>query len=381
MNTMLPSAPKSFGRLTEVLTSAVAAVGGRGRNSLGLRRSKKAVVILVDGLGVANIQYQPGHAPFLNVHLSKANSISCTFPSTTAASITSLATGAAPGVHSVIGYQVFDRSTSQPVNLLTGWSDSFPPSKQSIETISESCSDEAIDFVFCGPAEYENSGFTRATMRSARYLAAKTIEDRFVAVGRELAKPGPMVAYLYVPELDQTAHALGSRSNQWLTKLEELDGIVKRFTEKLPSRVGCLLTADHGIVDVAPDNHIFLDLVELQGLDFVGGDPRVAFLYFSQDLNTAVFTQNRSVLEDLLADRAYVATKEEVIAAGWYGPEQSHDALLLMPDLFVIARADVALYHRKFAKAKSLQMVGQHGSISPQEMKIPLLRFGQFLSD
>jgi hypothetical protein len=41
-----------------------------------------------------------------------------------------------------------------------------------------------------------------------------------------------------------------------------------------------------------------------------------------------------------------------------------------------MAKKEVALYHRAFAKKKSLEMIGHHGSISQQEMSIPLIALG-----
>lgn len=375
---MLPSAPKTFGRLTEVLVSAYASVGGSKQNTLGLKKAQKAVVILVDGLGASNIRFQPGHAPFLNSQLGKSSTIECAFPSTTAASITSFATGSAAGKHPIIGYQVFDRALNQPVNLLTGWSTSFKPERQTEPTVSQLAANEGIDFVFCGPGEYENSGFTQATMPGASYLAAKSIEERFVRVANLLKRPGRQVVYLYIPELDQLAHSQGSQSHSWLNKLEELDAHVRSFVKDLPAQVGCLLTADHGVVDVGHEAHRFLDEIELSDLIFAGGDPRVSFLYFDESISSANIEKNVKLLENALSDCAYIARKQEVVDAGWYGPVVSDEARKLMPDVFIVAKTKVAFYHRAFAKTKSMQMVGQHGSISSEETKIPLLKFGVF---
>jgi hypothetical protein len=33
------------------------------------------------------------------------------------------------------------------------------------------------------------------------------------------------------------------------------------------------------------------------------------------------------------------------------------------------------IYHRKFAKAKSLQMIGQHGGMTKAEWEVPLVIF------
>jgi hypothetical protein len=42
----------------------------------------------------------------------------------------------------------------------------------------------------------------------------------------------------------------------------------------------------------------------------------------------------------------------------------------------ILAKKEVALYHREFAKKKSLEMIGHHGSITQQEMSIPLIAIG-----
>jgi hypothetical protein len=49
-----------------------------------------------------------------------------------------------------------------------------------------------------------------------------------------------------------------------------------------------------------------------------------------------------------------------------------------MPDLFLIANGETALYHRDFAKPKSLKMIGQHGALSDDELLVPLLKFGAY---
>lgn len=359
------------------MASAYASIGGSTPNKLGLKSAKKSVVILVDGLGAANLRFQPGHAPYLNSLLNKNSTIECAFPATTATSLTSLATGTAAGIHPIIGYQVFDRLTGQPVNLLTGWSENFKPERQTAAPISSLAAAEGKEFNFCGPIEYQASGFTQATMPGANYVVGKTVEDRFTAVANLLKQSVTGVTYLYVPELDQTAHAHGSQSQKWLNKLEELDGLVKNFVASAPADTGILLTADHGIVDVPPTSHIYLDEANVEGLRFVGGDPRVNFLYFESGAPKQVIAEARESLQAFVGEDAYVCSAAELVSAGWY-VAHSREADNLMPDLFVVAKTKVAIYHRKFAKQKSLQMIGQHGSFSIDEIKVPLLKFGAF---
>jgi hypothetical protein len=64
-----------------------------------------------------------------------------------------------------------------------------------------------------------------------------------------------------------------------------------------------------------------------------------------------------------------------LIAAGYWG-SLNEVSSNVSPDLLVLAKKQVALYHRDFAKAKSLNMIGHHGSISSQELAIPLIKIG-----
>ncbi len=88
--------------------SALGSITGT-ENRLGLPRAKSACVVLVDGLGSANLRFRAGHANFLASQLTKDGSILCGFPSTTVASLASFATGLRAGGHGLVGYQVLDR--------------------------------------------------------------------------------------------------------------------------------------------------------------------------------------------------------------------------------------------------------------------------------
>ena len=353
--------------------SALGAISGK-HNRLALPSVKSACVILVDGLGSVNLRNRSGHAPRMLAALNRDGSIQVGFPSTTATSLSSFSTGDRAGKHGMVGYQIYDRVANEQVNLLTGVSSRADASKwQRSKTVSELAKDNAIDCFFVGAAEYENSGFTMATMPAATYQPGKSIKDRFDAALTILQSRKRALVYVYIPELDMKAHQFGSKSGEWVEKLEELESELARFQTKLPDSVGVLLTADHGIIDVDHVNHIYLDEFELPELIAVGGDPRVLYLYF-ENPPTKVFV---SSLQDQLGNRVLVATDEQLVQAGWFGEVQEF-ARDRMPDIFLVSIGEVALYHRDFAKPKSLKMVGQHGSISDQELTVPLLRFGAF---
>jgi predicted AlkP superfamily pyrophosphatase or phosphodiesterase len=366
---MLPSPPKSLGMLGDVLTSALGSVLGKA-NLLSLSPKKSVCLILIDGLGLHNLKQAGAHASFLN---SQQNlPASCYFPSTTASSLVSLATGKPPWQTGFIGYQVYDRETASGMNLLSGWASQEQARRfQKLETISEMAVTEQVQFNVIAHSSYKHSGFSAATMRGATFHGIDSISDRFAKARQLLAQGSKTLTYLYVPELDQTAHALGYKSNQWLELLEDVDSEVSNLARGLSKSSGIVLTADHGVVDIEKHNHIYVDeIVKSEELEFVGGDTRGLFLYLKEQTSV---NQLLKKLNDSFADLCYILTPEELVAAG-YWQQGARD--LLLPEIILLAKKEVALYHRAFAKKKSLEMIGHHGSITSAEMTIPLIRIG-----
>jgi hypothetical protein len=366
---MLPSVPKSFGRLSEAYLSALLALDGK-QNPLSLTPKQSYAVILVDGLGVSNIKAAGGHAGFLNQKLANSKTLFSGFPTTTATSLASFATGKQSGEHAFIGYRVFDCQSSRAINLLNDLGTDLPPRKyQDLETISERGAALGKRMLTIGPAEYEASGFTQATMPASQYLPAKSLEDRFEIAVSELAKPGSLI-YLYIPELDQLAHRFGTSSQKWLNTIEELDSVIGRFAKLLPKSAGAILTADHGVIDVPKTSHIYLDEYEsMQNLLMIGGDPRVGFAYFESNVDLEL---KRANVEAELGSLVDLASVQELVDAGWYQP-LTPTASALAPDLILLPKGERVVYHRDFAKPKSLVMIGQHGGMSKAEWEVPLI--------
>ncbi len=368
---MLPSAPKTLGRLSDVFISALGAITGKS-NRLGFGKSNKVCVILVDGLGSENLRAAGGHAPFLNAALKAGKSINTVFPSTTASAITSFGTGVSPSAHGVLGYSVFERETNTVRNLLTGWDENFRPSDiQRLPSVSAQATENNVLSYTVGPGEYSESGFTKLNMDAAQYIPAKSFDERVDVVRTILTQKHQSLTYLYFPELDSIAHSHGAASLEWLNKLEELDAAIKLLASSLPKDAGLILTADHGIVDVAKQHQIMLDELDLPGLLAVTGDPRNCFLYFESGSS---IPDAKAELESAFDGRVLVATPSELIAHGWLGDDVANEKLL--PDLYLISNGSYACYHRAFCKPQSLRMVGQHGAISQAELSVPLLRFG-----
>lgn len=368
---MLPAPQPGRVSLADVARSCLESTAGSA-NRLGLPAVQSAIVLLVDGLGADQLRAREGHARTLAGQLSKASTIETGVPTTTAAAIASLTTGTLPGQHGLVGYTVLDAEHDRIVNQLTGWDDRLDPSTWQLEpTLFETAS---IDAYAVGPDRYRDSGFSRAVLRGAEYVGASTIQARLELAVR-LARPKPAIVYVYVPELDQAGHAHGWQSTQWTDALEQLDSAVRGILPDL-GPVGLVLTADHGVLDVPEHSHVLFDAVPelVEGVRFVAGEPRLLHLHVEEGMDAAALA---TAWRDSEGDRAWIATRAEAIEAGWFGPVLPVVAPRI-GDVLVAARKAVAYYDSRDATRAGRTMVGQHGSWSPAETRVPLLRFGAY---
>ena len=376
---MLPARQFSALRLADVLTSSLAALQSQP-NALGLPPVTGAVVVLADGLGVSALRARAGHARFLAGRLNKSSIIDGVFPATTAAGIATLTTGVEPGLHGLVGYQVRDQARDRVVNQLTGWDDDMQPAAwQLARTVFEQAQDVGVPSFVIGQKRFTASGFTDAVLRGAQYVPADRIADRFRAARQVLDENPRALIYLYVSELDVAAHAHGWESARWLAQLELLDGEVGRFSDGLKSGEGLLLTADHGILDVPPTKHVLFDTVPelVTGVRHIAGDPRCVQLYLEPEQNAVTATSLAEAWRAVEGERAWVFTREEAVAAGLFG-RVAPEVLPRIGDVIVAARRLVAYYDSREKNQSARSMIGQHGSLTDEELRVPLIRAGAY---
>ncbi|SDM56459.1 alkaline phosphatase family protein [Actinomyces ruminicola] len=355
------------------------------------------VVVLVDGLGLCQLQERRGHAPTLRAWLADAapapggGSAHTCVPSTTAAALTTLGTGALPGATGMVGYCVLnprlgrdlptDTTPDATQNLcLITWEGRAPDPRrwQDVPTIFERISsppdaaaDQTPPAVTIGPARFAGSGLTEAALRGAHHLGADRVEDRPGLAADALRRGVPLV-YLYVGELDHAGHRHGWRSKHWLEQLERLDAAMAELLRRVPAGTRVLLTADHGMVDTDPAHRI--DLTEYPELArdvvAVAGEPRFSQLYVPHsDPEAAAAVAAR--WREVLGERAlWVGTRAQ--AAARIGPIGARadsvlgDVLVAMADNWVVVDPRVH-------SAGAIAMPGVHGSLTDAEMTVPLL--------
>ncbi len=368
---MLPAAKTHRLSLADVLPNCLASLS-RTSGRMGLPPAEKAVVIVVDGLGLTALSERAGHARVLASRLGMDPAAGSGFPSTTVAALTSLTTGEPSGRHGLVGYRILDVERDRVVNQLSGWEGLDPATWQRMPTLFESATRSGIRSVAIAHPRYVDSEFTHAMLRGAEFLGAAEATARRTRLREVLAAPGPALVYYYVPDLDMAGHAKGLASGEWIAALEDLDAELGAILGILGPRDGLLVTADHGMVDVPEHAQRIATADQLDGVRHVAGEPRCLQLHLEVDADAQAVAERWRAAE---GRRAWVATRDEAIAVGWFGAVDPEVAPRI-GDVLVAARGDFAFYADPDDRGRG--MVGQHGSLTPAETGVPLLRFGAF---
>lgn len=365
--------------LADVFESSFRAVSGEP-NSLRLPGVDRAVVFLVDGLGASALAERGGHARTLASAATRSAVAHSGFPSTTVSALATLTTGTHPGRHGMVGYTAYDPGTNRVVELLKDLGPDLDPATwQRSPTVFESAREAGVPSFAVAIEKFRSSGFTGAVLRGAEFHSGRTVADRVARVRELLDTHERALIYVYAAELDQASHSHGKESERWLRALETVDAAAAALASSLGPREGLLVTADHGSLDVPSSSHVFFDQIPglLDGVAFIAGEPRGLQLHFAQDAGPELRERVTERWRASEGDRSWVFTRDEAIASGLFGPSVDAAVLPRIGDLIVAARKRIAYYDSR-ADAMAQSMIGQHGSLTPEETRVPLLRFGAF---
>ncbi|WP_082634312.1 alkaline phosphatase family protein [Arthrobacter alpinus] len=379
----LPAAP-AYGKASigDVLSSAAAVLGAQAyTNVLKLPPAQRICVVLVDGLGKSLLKQRASHTPFLRGIMAADSggehprTLHAAFPSTTATSLTALGTGAVPGQHGMVGYDVLDPRQDKVVNLLGNWDSGVDPLRwQPIPTVFEKLPSDVVATTVSLP-KFADSAMTRAALRGSRFSGATSTHARVEQAVEALAATPKALVYLYWSELDKAGHHYGADSPQWERQLEELDAGMKRLAAAAPSDTLILLTADHGMVDIPRSDRIdYSEIPELvQGVRHTAGEPRMVHLYLEPEATPECRDRLMAAWLEHFRRKAWVLTREQAVAAGYFGAV-SESVGARIGDVLILARESVAFYDLRRVRLQAMDVVGQHGSITKAEREVPLLR-------
>ena len=361
------------GSLADLLPSVSALLGVPGaRDALGLGDRLAGVdrvaVLLVDGLGAYQMPVLAPHAPLVARLAAGARTLTAGFPSTTPVSLVTLATGAAPGAHGVLGFTT--RLPGGGVLNHIRWADEPDPRHwQPVPTRFETAVAAGVAATAVTRPEFEGSGLTVAANRGATFTGAA---DPTALAARMLAalRAGPGLVYGYHPDLDHAGHTDGVGSPVWQAAARDVERLVETLADGLPPGAALLVTADHGQLNVPADGRVEMaDHPALaDGVTTVAGEPRVRYLHTAPGARDDVLAAWRAVF----GSSARVLTRDEVIAEGWFGPVPAGHAGRI-GDVVVVCLDRTVSLATGWEPPAVARLVAYHGSVTAAEMTVPLI--------
>jgi hypothetical protein len=372
----LPQPDPDIAHLADVVPSVLAAMGVAGFDAR-IRLPDcvtGACVLLVDGLGAELLDTYAGDAPVLAG--LRGQTLQVGFPSTTAAGLAAVGTGCRSGEHGLVGYS-FLLPGAGVVNALRWrqhpWGDDLradvPPEQvQPMPTTFERAASAGVAVSVVSAAEFTGSGLTRAVLRGGRYVGVQALGDLAASVRAALSEGG--FCYGYHSELDLLGHLYGPGSAAWRMQLRQVDRLVESVVEGLPAGGLLAVVADHGMVAVEGPDVVDADgcAALLDGVQAIGGEPRARHVYVAAGAADAVLTAWR----ETLGARAWVVSREQAIEAGWFGDRVGDNVRPRIGDVVAAARGSAAVM-RRTAEPLESSLIGQHGSLTSAEQRVPLL--------
>ncbi|MET7318779.1 nucleotide pyrophosphatase/phosphodiesterase family protein [Streptomyces thermoviolaceus] len=367
------------GSLADLLPTLAAGMGVPGMTSVipELTPADRVCVFLVDGLGWEQLRAHPEDAPFLTSLLGSScggtgRPLTAGYPATTAASLASVGTGLPPGAHGLAGYTVRNPDTGELMNQLRWHPYTDPHAWQPYPTVFQLAEQAGVHAAQVSSPAFETTPLTRVALSGGTFLGRLSGEDRIDCAAEQLAAGDRSLVYTYYSELDGAGHRYGVDSDTWRGQLMTVDRLAQRLADQLPPRSVLYVTADHGMIDVPFDEQHRIDFDadwELRaGVALLGGEGRARHVYAVPGAEEDVLTCWREVL----GEQFWVASREEAVAAGWFGPHIDDRVYARIGDVVAAARDDVLIIASE-REPKESTMVGNHGSMTPAEQLVPLL--------
>ncbi|MFF0571493.1 alkaline phosphatase family protein [Streptomyces sp. NPDC004041] len=334
-------------------------------------------VFLIDGLGWEQIKAHPDEAPFLYSLLPTSRGgtgrpLTAGFPSTTATSLASVGTGLPPGEHGLAGYTARNPETGELMNQLRWKPWTEPKVWQPHPTVFQLADAVGVHTAQVSAPMFEQTPLTRIALSGGSFLGRLSGEDRMDVAAQRLAAGDRSLVYTYYSEVDGKGHRFGTDSDAWRGQLMYVDGLARRLAEQLPPRSALYITADHGMIDIPFDEQSRIDFDEDwelgAGVALLGGEGRARHVYAVPGAQADVL----AVWREVLGEQFWIASRDEAIAAGWFGPVIDERVRGRIGDVVAAAHDDVIITASVNEPHESA-MAGVHGSLTPVEQLVPLL--------
>ena len=366
----------SGGGLLNLMASIVEACGGRalhpGLKDFSLGEPRNLVLLIVDGLGDNYLMRRGGE-----LAARRRRALTSVFPSTTASAITTSYTGCTPLEHGLTGwFTYFGEAACVAASLpFRSRGDMRPLAARGVRpdeiylrpSIFQQIPIRSVVVTF---KDIVDSEYNVHHCRGAERIAYETL-DELVAGVESAAKSGTerKFIYTYWPLYDQTSHRFGCESREAAAEHEKIDAAFAGLCRRLAGTDTALLaTADHGFLDVPPEDSLELPSSLASQLRFpLCGERRIAYCHVHAPDD---FMRKA---KDWLGERADVVPSKKLLEEGWFGGGTPHPRFAeRIGDVALVMRNRYTVKDWVAGESRHLH-IGNHGGPSEDEMLIPLV--------
>jgi len=343
---------------------------------------EKLLLIILDSLGYTfSLSFKDVYekAKFSTILTSTA-------PSTTSTAIASIFYGLTPLEHGILGYHMYLERLGTVVNILK-FTPILNPSRDSLldygvsyetliphETLFQILVENGVKTVKLLPENLTESSYTNLTSKGAEKKGYVTLADMFAKILEEIKDEEPKLIVAYWWGLDTIQHLYGTQSREasieFSTFMYLLNELVLNDIDSSKCRV--ILTSDHGQINV--NSMIHLDQIE-EVVDSLLVPPAGESRFFT------LFLRNKEAITKLFKERfskeTIVFDRDEVIKYGILGLDGNSKFIKRVGDILVVCKEDVAFLYklRRESNDKIEKLKALHGSLTAEEMLVPLLIF------
>lgn len=390
MSTLLP---KGFvfpdyagGSILNLMASAIRARGGRTPHA-PLRDfacpsatvSPRLVLLVLDGIGENQLRdYLARHktpSPFFGRVPHRVITTVC--PATTAAAVTTFATGGSPAEHAMLGWHVHFAdlgmvATPLPFRTRTGTPlarGDFPLAEYL--AFPRHLATMRGERRILSPSPIPASETTCAQDWWTKKTASDgTLRDLEAELLRAVRSRKAFFLYAYHPDYDTLCHRFGPFADAPRRHLARLDRMLARVAAACGKGTTLLVTADHG----HEETQTVLDLSAVEGfygslVALPSGDARLMHCFVRPGKQKDF---RKLVSSSEIAPFAACVEGKKALEAGLFGPGKPHPALEARTgDWLLLARAGVTMTAPPALEAPHFHL-GSHGGLSENELRVPL---------
>lgn len=382
----LPRPDYQGGSILNLMASIIRARGGhsphrplRGLPPAALRPHRKVVLLLLDGLGsnqlLRFISRGKGRR-FLALH--PWQKITTASPATTAAVVTTLATGASPAEHAILGWHLHLPDLGMDGTILPFITRTDTPIALPDFNLNKYLALPAPLATIRGRRVLISQGHiptSRTSMAMPWWTERRSFAnlDGLLRQLRAFARsPGRAYAYAYWPDYDSHCHQHGPEGRFPALHLAEIDAFLARAQKALAGTDTLLLvTADHGHMQT----RTALNLAEIPGFydtlaTLPSGDARMVQCFVRPARVKEFLRLTRTAP---LRGASVCVPLAEVLRSGLLGPGRPHPALLnRLGDYSLFAAPGHAFLYPPALSTYKHAKAGNHGGLSADELEVPL---------